>query len=172
MLAGVFLGSQLVTFPLLMLALPAVIGVLTSLVLAAVIRNADRPLATSWPSFGIRELLGSYRLRTGGDRDFAWNWVSRLLIGVAYVACRPSRCSSSPTPPASAPRRRPGSTPGLPRSPHRCRSSASYCPGICPTDSGAARRSSSWVRYPVFFAVLSVLALLSGAAMLFVRRVR
>jgi MFS family permease len=84
-LAGVFLGSQLVTFPLLMLALPAVIGVLTSLVLAAVIRKADRPLATSWPSFGIRELLGSYRLRAGGDRDFAWNWVSRLLIGVAYV---------------------------------------------------------------------------------------
>jgi MFS family permease len=38
-----------------------------------------------WPRFGVRQFLGSYWLRTNGDRDFAWNWVSRLLLGVAYV---------------------------------------------------------------------------------------
>jgi MFS family permease len=84
-LAAVFLGSQLAMFPLLMLTLPAVVGLLAALVLAAVIGKVDRPLSVSWPRFGPREFVGSYRLHTGGDRDFAWNWVSRLLVGVAYV---------------------------------------------------------------------------------------
>jgi MFS family permease len=85
-LVGVFLGSTLVTVPVLMLALPGVVGVLTTVVLAVVVRKVDRPLTADWPRFGLREFLGSYWLRTDGDRDFAWNWVSRFLLGLAYVA--------------------------------------------------------------------------------------
>ena len=84
-LAAVGLGSRLAMFPLLLLTLPAMVGVLAALLLAAVIRKVDRPLAISWPRFGPREFAASYWLRTGGDRDFTWNWLSRLLVGVAYV---------------------------------------------------------------------------------------
>jgi MFS family permease len=85
-LVGVFLGSTLVEVPTLMLALPGVIGVLTTILLGVVVRKVDLPMAADWPRFGLREFLGSYWLRTNGDRDFAWNWVSRFLIGLAYVA--------------------------------------------------------------------------------------
>jgi MFS family permease len=71
-----------------MLALPGVVALLAALLLAAVIRRVDRPLDGTdvvWPRYGLREFVGSYWLRTGGDRDFAWNWVSRFLLGLAYV---------------------------------------------------------------------------------------
>ena len=84
-LVGVYLGSLFVAYPLLMLTLPAVVGVLGAVALAAVLRRVDRPIGAVRPAFGVREFLASYWLRTGGDRDFAWNWVSRLLVGVAYV---------------------------------------------------------------------------------------
>jgi MFS family permease len=84
-LAGVFLGSRLVASPITMLSLPAVVGVLAATGLAVLLRKVDRPLAISAPRFGVREFVASYWLRTGGDRDFAWNWASRLLVGVAYV---------------------------------------------------------------------------------------
>jgi len=84
-LVGVYLGSLFVAYPLLMLTLPAVVGVLGAVALAAVLRRVDRPTGAVRPAFGVREFLASYWLRTGGDRDFAWNWVSRLLVGVAYV---------------------------------------------------------------------------------------
>ena len=84
-LAGVFLGSALAAQPLLMLGLPALAGVLAAAALAVAIRRVDRPLATEIPRFGVKEFFASYWLRTGGDRDFAWNWASRLLLGVAYV---------------------------------------------------------------------------------------
>lgn len=84
-LVGVVLGSQLVTLPALMLGLPAIVALIGALALAVVIRKVDRPMDIAWPRFGVRQFLGSYWLRTNGDRDFAWNWVSRLLLGVAYV---------------------------------------------------------------------------------------
>ena len=79
------LGRVLATSPLLMRALPGVVALAVTGVLAWVVRKVDRPLATSWPPFGLREFVGSYWLRTGGDRDFTWNWVSRLLLGLSYV---------------------------------------------------------------------------------------
>lgn len=85
-LAGVVLGSVLATVPLGMLALPGVVAVIAVLVLSAVVRRVDRPLDVVWSPFGPREFLASYWLRTGGDRDFAWNWVSRFLLGLAFVA--------------------------------------------------------------------------------------
>lgn len=85
-LVGVVLGSTLVSVPLAMLALPGVVAVAAALLLASVIRRVDRPMDIAWPRYGLREFVGSYWLRTGGDRDFAWNWVSRFLLGLAYVA--------------------------------------------------------------------------------------
>jgi MFS family permease len=82
---GVFLGSRFVHQPLLMLALPGAVALVTVIILAAVIRHVDQPLSVQWPRYSTRQFLGSYWLHTGGDRDFAWNWVSRLLIGLAYV---------------------------------------------------------------------------------------
>ena len=84
-LVGVVLGSQLVTLPALMLGLPALVALIGALTLAAVIKKVDRSMGITWQRFGVRQFLGSYWLRTNGDRDFAWNWVSRLLLGVAYV---------------------------------------------------------------------------------------
>jgi MFS family permease len=84
-LAGVVLGSLLDHQTLLMLAIPGVVAVATVLVLAHVIRDADRVPGEAYPPYGVREFLSSYWIRTGGDRDFAWNWVSRLLLGLAYV---------------------------------------------------------------------------------------
>jgi MFS family permease len=85
-LSGVVLGSKLTHQPLLMLAIPGFVALVTALLLAYVIRDLDQaPAGAVFPRFGFREFVGSYWLRTGGDRDFAWNWVSRLLIGLAYV---------------------------------------------------------------------------------------
>ncbi|WP_198171315.1 MFS transporter [Actinoplanes awajinensis] len=84
-LSGVLLGAQLVHQQLLMLALPGVVALAAALLLARVIRAVDRPATGDFPPFGVREFFGSYWLRTGGDRDFAWNWTSRFLVGLAYV---------------------------------------------------------------------------------------
>ncbi|MFI1988512.1 MFS transporter [Actinoplanes sp. NPDC020271] len=84
-LSGVFLGSELIHQQLLMLAGPGVVAVAAALLLAQVIRHADRPATGDLPAFGIRDFAASYWIRTGGDRDFAWNWISRFLIGLAYV---------------------------------------------------------------------------------------
>jgi MFS family permease len=84
-LSGVVLGSRLVHQQLLMLALPGVVAVAAAGLLAYVIRHVDRPADGDFPRFGVREFAGSYWLRTDGNRDFAWNWVSRFLIGLAYV---------------------------------------------------------------------------------------
>ncbi len=84
-LTGVILGSALAAYPLAMLGLPALVGFLTAVVLAAFIRRVDRPVDIAYLRFGVREFVASYWLRTRGDRDFAWNWTSRLLVGVAYV---------------------------------------------------------------------------------------
>ncbi|WP_239174203.1 MFS transporter [Actinoplanes cyaneus] len=84
-LSGVFLGSRLVHRQLLMLAVPGVVAVAAVLLLAQVIRHADRSASGDFPAFGVRQFAASYWIRTDGDRDFAWNWVSRFLIGLAYV---------------------------------------------------------------------------------------
>ncbi|MEV6342568.1 MFS transporter [Actinoplanes sp. NPDC051851] len=83
--SGVFLGSKLIHQQLIMLALPGVVAVLAVLFLARVISRVDRPVETTYPGFGVREFFGSYWIRTNGNRDFAWNWISRFLVGLAYV---------------------------------------------------------------------------------------
>ncbi|BBH68559.1 MFS transporter [Actinoplanes sp. OR16] len=84
-LSGVLLGSALVDRPLPMLAIPGVVALGATVVLAYVIRHADQAVPGAFPRYRFRDFLDSYWLRTGGDRDFAWNWVSRLLLGLAYV---------------------------------------------------------------------------------------
>ncbi|WP_432534147.1 MFS transporter [Kineococcus arenarius] len=83
-LVGVVLGSRLVAAPVAMLALPGVVALLGVLVLTTVVRRVDSASGAERSRFGVREFVGSYWLRTG-DHDFAWNWVSRLLLGLAYV---------------------------------------------------------------------------------------
>ncbi|RAK24666.1 MFS transporter [Actinoplanes lutulentus] len=84
-LSGVFLGSALVDQPLPMLALPGLVALGATIFLGYVVRDADRVSPEPFPRYTFHDFLNSYWLRTGGDRDFAWNWVSRLLIGLAYV---------------------------------------------------------------------------------------
>lgn len=86
-LAGIALGSALMSVPLLMLALPGVCTLPAVLVLARVIRSADRPAASRSP-FGLRDFARCYWLRTDGDRDFAWNLLSRFLMGLALVGAQ------------------------------------------------------------------------------------
>ena len=69
-----------------MILLPAGVGVLGCVLFAVVL--PDRRLAPEErPPFGLRDLAGTFWVNPLRDRDFAWAWLSRLLIflGVAAV---------------------------------------------------------------------------------------
>ncbi|MET1074687.1 MAG: MFS transporter, partial [Umezawaea sp.] len=83
---GLFIAQLVSPNLAAMILLPAAIAVVGCVLFAAVL--PDRRLAAAErPPFGARDLLGTFWVNPLRDKDFAWAWLSRLLIflGVAAI---------------------------------------------------------------------------------------
>ncbi|MFD7011772.1 MFS transporter [Rhodococcus jostii] len=85
-LAGVTLGSRLADHPVPMMIIPGIAAVVCLAVVAVVIRGADSGVdpATLQP-YSFREFASSYWINPIRHADFALNWISRFLFGLAMV---------------------------------------------------------------------------------------
>jgi MFS family permease len=84
-LVGLFVAQLVSPNLTAMILLPAAIGCVGALVLAAAM--TDRPItAEERPAFDVREFLRTFYVSPGHAPNFAWAWWSRLLIFVGVAA--------------------------------------------------------------------------------------
>jgi MFS family permease len=82
--AGTFLVQAFDTSDLTMFLAPCVVG--AALVVVFVTRLDDRRLDPAGrPAWSLRQLLGSFYVNPRGNPDFAWAFVSRFLVLMAYA---------------------------------------------------------------------------------------
>ena len=82
--AGTFLVQAFDTSDLTMFLAPCVVG--AALVVVFVTRLDDRRLdPADRPAWSLRQLLGSFYVNPRGNPDFAWAFVSRFLVLMAYA---------------------------------------------------------------------------------------
>ncbi|MGY3317691.1 MFS transporter [Arthrobacter sp. TE12232] len=86
-LGGIAFASANVANPVTMMVAPAAVAVLFVLGLSMVIAKADviPADAAALPRYSVREFAGSFFINPWHHPSFAWNWISRLLFGIAMV---------------------------------------------------------------------------------------
>ena len=86
-LAGIAFASANVANPVIMMVVPATVAVFFVLGLSFVIAKVDvTPAGAALPPrYSLREFAGSFFINPSRHPSFAWNWVSRLLFGIALV---------------------------------------------------------------------------------------
>lgn len=83
-LTGIAFVSQLASSPVLMMAVPGVVGLISICTLAFVIRHADRSAVSgSFPRYSPKEFASSFWINPRTSPDFAWNVLSRFFFGIA-----------------------------------------------------------------------------------------
>ncbi|MGO4145717.1 MFS transporter [Paenarthrobacter sp. YAF11_1] len=83
-LLSVALVTQLASVPALMMALPGAVAVLAVLVVSFVIRKADKGAAPgSFGRYSFGDLIRSFWINPVKNRDYAFNWASRFMFGIA-----------------------------------------------------------------------------------------
>ena len=85
MSAGSYLAAALVGVPLLMMTVPVLLAILTTLPLLFLYKDPAKSKAEV-PALNLRAMAKGFLVNPRKHPDFAWAWVSRFLAGVAMTA--------------------------------------------------------------------------------------
>ncbi|MFF5158325.1 MFS transporter [Streptomyces sp. NPDC000348] len=84
-LTGIAGASRLIAHPLVMMAGPGVLALVTVAVLAAVVRRGEPPVTDTPPPLTGREIAGMFVIDPRRYPDFGWTWLSRLFVGLGMA---------------------------------------------------------------------------------------
>ena len=85
MSAGSYLAAALVGMPLLMMTVPVLLAILTTLPLLVLYQDPARS-KDEVPALNVAAMAKGFLVNPRRHPDFAWAWVSRFLAGVAMTA--------------------------------------------------------------------------------------
>lgn len=83
---GMMAASKLVAAPLLLMAGPGVITLVSVLVLSAVAARGEPADDSVPPPLRARDVLAMFYIDPRTAPDYGWTWLSRLLVGVSIAA--------------------------------------------------------------------------------------
>ncbi|MGJ3190107.1 MFS transporter [Paenarthrobacter sp. FR1] len=85
-LGGITFASQNVTNAIVLMTAPSIVSFIAIIGLVLYIGRRDAsPVDLPMNRYGITEFLGSFVINPLKNHDFAWNWISRFLLGISMV---------------------------------------------------------------------------------------
>ncbi|HCX85526.1 MAG TPA: hypothetical protein DHV14_10430 [Micrococcales bacterium] len=83
--AGTYLTGALVTRPLLLMTVPILLALFTSIPLLALYRDPAKR-RSEVPALDLKEMAAGFVVNPRKHPDFGWTWLARLLAGIAMAA--------------------------------------------------------------------------------------